>query len=148
MADFRNIKNASEQHRTFMIGDSIRWSRNGDYRNICQKVGEKWVHIKYELIDELSELIFKGYQIVHLCTEKELRAAYRSDKLRKFLTKLYLQVEAIQGTRIYTIGDNVVEVHSGALYAAPDIVAKSDARKFKKMFASSSECCCSGFINF
>ncbi len=109
LADLRDLSDSYRENQMFMIVDNIRWRRYGDTRMIYQKVGENWVYIREEPIDELSEIIFKGVNVEALCTEKELREAFRSGKLKKFLTKVYQKIEPASDVRMYTIGDNFIE---------------------------------------
>lgn len=124
----RAIKESQKQHQTFMISDGIRWYRNGDTREIYQKVGEKWIDIATTSIDKADEVIFKGLAVEPLCTEKELREALRNGKLRKFLTKVYLRIKPTSEDRIYTIGDNFITTSNEPFYSSANIAAKSKAQ--------------------
>ena len=124
----RAIKESQRQNQTFMISDSIRWYRNGDTREIYQKVGEKWIDIATTSIDKADEVIFKGLAVEPLCTEKELREALRNGKLRKFLTKVYLRIKPTSEDRIYTIGDNFITTSNEPFYSSANIAAKSKAQ--------------------
>lgn len=104
-----------DSHPVFMIGDNIRWRRSGDSREIEQKVGERWFGIATESIEAVSEVIFKGFPVESLCSEKELREAYRRGKLEKTMEWLYLRMDHSLERKIYTIGDKLVEVVNGTL---------------------------------
>ncbi len=116
VADFQDIRDSYRKNQMFMIEDNIRWHRDGDKRVISQKVGENWVNIREEPIDELSEVIFKGVKVEVLCTEKELREAFRSGKLYKFLKKVYHKIEPASEVVIYKIGDNFTESNNSIFF--------------------------------
>lgn len=136
LADLRNLSHSYKENQTFMIGDSIRWRRDGDgdKRYIYQKVGEKWIDIATTSIDEADEVIFKGLAVESLCAEKELREALRSGKLRKFLTKVYLRIMPTSESRIYTIGDNFFTISNGSFCISAEISAILMAREMKAYY--------------